>query len=249
MRLRLAVSGCRGRMGQRILELAARDGRFDVKAALERPGHPEIGQRIRLGDGAAARSVLVYGGIEESLQDADCLIEFTTPEATSEHLEWAVRLGRAMVIGTTGLTEEMCRKIRKAGDKIPVVQSPNMSVGVNLLFALTERASRTLPPDYGVRMVEAHHKNKKDAPSGTAKQLAAIVRKERGVDTPIQSIREGEIVGEHTVTFANAVEVLQFEHEAQSRDAFAQGALVAALFLQGKKKGFFDMLDVLGLRS
>ena len=153
-----------------------------------------------------------------------------------------------MVIGTTGLSAEDTEKIRAASAAIPVVLSPNMSVGVNLLFKMVADAAKTLGPEYAIEIVEAHHVHKKDAPSGTAKEMARLIKDAKGdVEVPIESVREGEVVGEHTIIFDSDVDTLEITHSAKTRDIFAKGALQAAKFLAGKKPGLYSMKDVLAL--
>jgi 4-hydroxy-tetrahydrodipicolinate reductase len=165
-----------------------------------------------------------------------------------EHLALCEKLGKAIVIGTTGLSDEHRDKVKAAAGKIPVVLSPNMSVGVNILFKMVADASKALGPDYHVEIVEAHHTEKKDAPSGTAKEMARIVKEFKGDDQiPIDSIREGDVVGEHTITFDSDVDTIEITHSAKTRDIFAKGALKAAKWLAGKKNGLYTMKDVLAL--
>jgi len=182
------------------------------------------------------------------IAQCDCLIEFTEPEATIDHLALCEKHGKAAVIGTTGLSEAQREAVAGAAKKIPVVYSPNMSVGVNVLFRMVGEAARALGHEYRVEIVEAHHVHKKDAPSGTAKELARIVKDARGdVKIPIESVREDEIVGEHTITFEGPFDVIEITHSAKTRDIFAKGALVAAAFVAGKPAGLYSMRDVLAL--
>lgn len=235
--IKLGVSGALGKMGQRILALAAKDDDFQVVLALERLSHPEIGTKIGGCDVVSS---------SDAIRNVDGLIEFTSPDATLEHLSYCVKYKKAMVIGTTGLTEKQQAKIAAAGKAIPIVFSPNMSVGVNLFFEFVRNAATLLPQEYKVRMSEAHHVHKKDAPSGTAKFLADLVRGERRQrEIDIESIREGEIIGDHDVIFEGPLDTLRLSHSAKSRDIFAQGALVALKFAVKKKKGFYAMADVL----
>lgn len=224
--VKIAVSGSKGKMGSRIIDLAKDDpelqctGEFDV-------------------DGNAA----------DAIKGCDCLIEFTAPEATIEHLAICEKEKKGIVIGTTGLSEEQLNKIKETSENIPVVISPNMSVGVNLLFKLVETSSKVLSNEYEISILEAHHAEKKDAPSGTAKEIEKIVKSIKGQDTDvvISSVREGEIVGEHTITFESDVDLIEITHSAKTRDIFVKGALQAAKFIAGKKKGLFTMKDVLAL--
>lgn len=221
--IKIAVSGSKGKMGSRIIDLAKGCPELEVTAGFDVDGNAEL-----------------------ALKTCDCLIDFTAPKATMEHLALCEKLKKSIVIGTTGLSDENKVKIKEASANIPIVLSPNMSIGVNLLFRLTEQASKALGEDYEVNIVEAHHAEKKDAPSGTAKELARIIKSIKGdIDILIDSVREGEIVGEHTITFESDVDLLEITHSAKTRDIFAKGALQAAKFLAGKKSGLFTMKDAL----
>ncbi len=223
--VKICVSGSEGKMGSSIIELAKKDTDLQVTGGFDIDGNAEI-----------------------SIEACECLIEFTTPKATIEHLAFCEKLKKAIVIGTTGLSEAEKDKIEEASKNIPVVFSPNMSVGVNLLFKLVEEAAKVLGDEYEVNILEAHHAQKKDSPSGTAKEIARIVKSVKGnVEVPIDSVREGEIVGEHTITFESDVDLLEITHSAKTRDIFARGALKAAKFVAGKSSGLFTMKDVLGI--
>jgi 4-hydroxy-tetrahydrodipicolinate reductase len=223
--VKICVSGSEGKMGSRIIALAKGDPELEVTSGFDADGNAEL-----------------------SIATCDCLIEFTSPKATIEHLELCEKLKKPMVIGTTGLSEEEKAKIKETSGNIPVVFSPNMSVGVNLLFKLIGEASKILGGDYDISILEAHHAEKKDAPSGTAKEMAKILKSIKGdIEIPIDSVREGEIVGEHTVTFESDVDLLEITHSAKTRDIFVKGALKAAKFVAGKKSGLFSMKDVLAL--
>jgi 4-hydroxy-tetrahydrodipicolinate reductase len=175
----------------------------------------------------------------------DVLIEFTSSSATLEHLAIAVKNKKAIVIGTTGFSQDEIGKIKEASSQIPVLFSPNMSIGANLLFRVTEDVARSLGDGYEIEIIEAHHSQKKDAPSGTAKRLAEVASKVKGKMPSIHSVRLGDIVGDHTVIFAGKGERIELTHRAHSRDAFARGALDAARFLAGKKPGLYTMVDVI----
>jgi 4-hydroxy-tetrahydrodipicolinate reductase len=229
--IRLGISGISGKMGQRIAALAQQDKNLKITVALEAKGNESVGREI---------AGVKISDNDNEIKQCDCLIEFTTPQATLEHLIKAEQFGKAMVIGTTGIDEQSLNKIRQASKIIPIVFAPNMSVGVNVLFNLVKEASSKLN-NYKVKIIEAHHAHKKDAPSGTAKKLAEII----GGNIPIESIREGEIVGDHRVIFESDVDRIELFHSAKTRDIFAQGALVAAKFVVNKKSGLFDMQDVL----
>ncbi|MDD5020448.1 MAG: 4-hydroxy-tetrahydrodipicolinate reductase [Candidatus Omnitrophica bacterium] len=239
--IKLGVAGAMGKMGQRILELAANDPDIEVFLALEKLTHPEIGAKI--------------AGVEvvsdkEMIRHVDGLIDFSSVDGTLDHLRHCVKFKKPIVIGTTGFSEEQKKEIGEASRAIGVVFSPNMSIGVNLLFELTRQAARALPPDYRVSMTEAHHVHKKDAPSGTAKFLADIAKQERSLDDiPIRSIREGEIVGDHEVVFESPWDTITISHHAKTRDIFARGALTALKFVVKKKHGLYTMADVLAQRS
>lgn len=238
--IKLAISGCQGRMGQSISALALKDKTFQIFALLENKDRPDV--------------PLMYCNIPVNFKDAalngsDVLIEFTTPEATLAHLQACRKYGVNMVIGTTGLTPPQIDQIKKASGKIAVVFSSNMSVGVNLTFALIRQAAQITGNNYAITLSETHHVHKKDAPSGTAKTMAEIAQtysKTKVKD--IASIREGEVIGDHTISFESPVDLISIHHHAKTRDIFAQGALVAAKFLSKKKKGLFNMQDVLGLK-
>ncbi|MDP3142529.1 MAG: 4-hydroxy-tetrahydrodipicolinate reductase [Candidatus Omnitrophota bacterium] len=235
--IRLAVSGCQGRMGSRILELAFNDLDFGVVCIMEDKSHPAVNSKVRN---------LLIADNSDLIKEAEVLIEFTTPVATMAHLKDCLQYRKAMVIGTTGLNISQIDQIKEAGREIPVVFSPNMSIGVNIFFRLIQEAAKNLPVDYLVKIVESHHIHKKDAPSGTAKQLAKIIKEARGEEVKdVQSIREGEIVGDHRVFFDGQFDTIELRHSAKTRDIFAQGALVAAKWIANKKPGFYNMQDVL----
>ena len=222
--IKLVISGCRGRMGSRITALANQDKDIDVAGTFDLGDNPE-----------------------EIIRKGDVLVEFTTPEATLKNLEICLKHKKAIVIGTTAIDEKGTGRIKEAAKKIAVVFSPNMSVGVNVLFGLAKKTGSLLS-DYNISIREAHHKHKKDAPSGTAKRLVQIIKEASGkADIPVESVREGEIVGDHTVFFDGEYETLKLRHRAKSRDVFASGAICAAKFIAGKKKGLFSMQDVLGV--
>jgi 4-hydroxy-tetrahydrodipicolinate reductase len=223
--VKICVSGSNGKMGSRIIDLAKEDPELNITGQFD-----------------------VDGNAEGSVKGCDCLIEFTTPKATMEHLTICAKLKIPMVIGTTGLSEEDRGKIKEASASMPIVLSPNMSVGVNLLFKLAENASKLLANEYEISILEAHHAEKKDAPSGTAKEMEKIVKAVKpDADVAINSVREGEIIGEHTITFESDVDLIEITHSAKTRDIFVKGALQAVKFIAGKKNGLFTMRDVLGL--
>ena len=240
--IKLAVSGCQGRMGQRILDLALKEKAFQIACLLENKDRPDVNNKVM--------GFPVYFNLD-ALKGSQVLIEFTTPDATMEHLKACAKYGVKMVIGTTGLSPAQISKIKKASAKIPIVFSSNMSVGVNIVFGLIRRAAQVTGKNYDMYLTETHHVHKKDAPSGTAKTMAEIA--EAGAKSKVReivSLREGEVIGDHTINFDSSVDKISISHHAKTRDIFAQGALVAAKFLAelgSKRKGLFNMQDVLGL--
>lgn len=267
--IKLAVSGASGRMGRMILSLAAKDPEFKIVAALENHDSPAIGTDVGSLIGTKSLGVLVSHYPFDSLKNADVLIDFTHPSATELHLRSALKSKVAYVIGTTGLDPKILASLKKVAAKIPVVQSPNMSVGVNLLFKLAEITSKALDESYDIEISEAHHRMKKDSPSGTAVKLLEIVAKARGRDLKkdvvtgrsgevgarprgeigVLALRGGDVVGDHTVFYFGDGERIELTHRASSREAFAQGALRAAKFVAKKKNGLYNMQQVLGLDS
>jgi len=266
--IRVIVTGAAGRMGGRVLALAKEAGDFQIVGATERPGHPAIGQDAGEVAGVGAVGVKVTDGLARIITGADVLIDFTAPEASLDHLRAASKAGVAIVVGTTGLTKEHLAEARRLAAHMACVVSPNMSVGVNVLFKVLREVARTLGDDYDVEIVEAHHHFKKDAPSGTALRMAQVVAEALGRDLEqvgvygrkgivgerpkaqigVHTVRAGDIVGEHTVLFGGMGERIEIGHRAHSRDNFARGALRAARFVAQAPKGLYDMADVLGLK-
>jgi 4-hydroxy-tetrahydrodipicolinate reductase len=223
-------------MGRRIYELASHDKAFDVTLALERKGIPEIGKEL---------GRLKISSSPDGMFLIDTFIDFTTPEASEEHLDYIARYKKAIVLGTTGLSDAQIKKVEEVSAVVPVVFSPNMAIGVNVLFSILPEIARRLGPDYSVEIVEAHHKAKKDAPSGTAKKLAQVIVSATGKEIPMHSIRLGDIFGDHTVVFCGNSERIEIKHQAHTRDLFAVGAIRAAKWLAGKPAGLYSMQDVL----
>lgn len=265
--MRIGVSGAAGRMGRRIIGLAfAREGAA-VTAALEAQGHPAVGMDAGGQAGVGDIGVPIEDDVRSVVQKCDVLIDFSAPSATVPNVRAAVEAGKAVVIGTTGLNAEQRAELLEAAKNTRCVFAPNMSTGVNLLFGLVRAAARAVPQGYDCEIVEAHHRLKKDAPSGTAKRLAEIVAEEfqRDLDkvgvhgreglvgerTPeeigILAVRGGDITGEHTVMFVTNGERVELTHRAHSRDAFATGAVQAAFWVLDQPNGVYDMQDVLGL--
>lgn len=267
--IRIGVAGAAGKMGSRIIALSREDEGLSLGGAFERKGHKDIGRDIGTVIGAGELGVMLSGSIEEIIGSVDIVIDFSSVESTKQNLRIASANGRAMVIGTTGFTRDDLREINPLLRGIPCVMASNMSLGVNLLLKVLQDIARVLGEDYDIEIVEAHHRLKKDAPSGTALKMAQVIadalnrdldevavysrkgligertKKEIG----IQTIRAGDIVGEHTVIFGGLGERIEITHKASSRDTFARGALKAALWLHNKPAGLYDMQDVLGLRQ
>jgi len=249
-RIQLAISGCAGRMGRAIGTLAWQDPAFQIRAALEASG-PKIGKDYgSFLDSSTPMGVLITDDVRAALSQSDVLIEFTLPEATVTHVRVAQQLGRrvGIVIGTTGLSDAEQQIIRAAAKTIPIVFSPNMSMGVTVLFELAKIAAQRLGITYDVEIVETHHRHKQDAPSGTAKRLAQVIAETRQQDTasiPVHAVRVGDIVGDHTVILAGPGERLELTHRAHSREVFARGALRAARFIVTQPPGLYDMTHVL----
>ncbi len=248
MAVRVVIAGCCGRMGQAIARCALQDPGFAVAAAFEAAGQAMLGRAYADVFGQPVEGVKVSADARAAIQQGEVLIEFTSPEATVAHVQLAQELRKPVVIGTTGLTEAQQAAITAAARTIPIVLSPNMSVGVNVLFELAQLAAKRLGPDYDVEVVESHHRQKKDAPSGTAKRLAeglAAARQQPANAIPVHAVRAGDIVGDHTVILAGPSERLELTHRAHSRDVFARGALRAAAFAVRQRPGLYDMSHVL----
>jgi 4-hydroxy-tetrahydrodipicolinate reductase len=263
--LRVAIAGAAGRMGRTLVGavLAAPD--LELVAALERADEPHLGRDAGELLGAPC-GVRIGAGAEQAASACDVFVDFTRPEATLAHLVACRRHGVPMVIGTTGFSEAQKAEIAQAARDIAIVMSPNFSVGVNVAFRLIEVAARALGPGYDVEILEAHHRHKVDAPSGTALRMGEGVARALGRDLQqcavyaregitgerksetigFSTIRGGDIVGEHTVMFIGSGERLEISHRASSRANFAHGALRAARFVRDRTRGLFDMADVLG---
>jgi len=247
--IKIAICGVCGKMGKRIAAMASRDKDIAIVGATEIKGCSLIG--INLGKELETQNlgVIISDDLKESIKKSDCVIDFTTPSATMANVEIARAYKKPIVIGTTGFKDEEIAEIKKAAKKIPILFSPNMSVAVNLIFDIVRKTSKTLGKGYSVRMEEVHHIHKKDKPSGTGKMLAGIIKEEREdlKDIPINSIREGDVVGDHKIVFDSSLDTVEIVHKAKTRDIFAFGALKAAKFLVGRPKGLYSMKDVLKL--
>ena len=234
--IKLGVAGVCGKMGRRIFELASFDKDFELALALEKKGTPAIGKDI---------GKLKISSTQDGLFLVDVLVDFTVPEATEANLDFVAKYKKALVLGTTGLSDVQIRKVEEISRVVPVVFTPNMAIGVNVLFSILPEIAKRLGPDYSIEIVEAHHKTKKDAPSGTAKKLAEILNESTRREIPTHSVRLGDIVGDHTVIFCGNSERIEIKHQAHSRDLFALGALRAAKWIFGKPAGLYSMQDVL----
>ena len=258
--IRLAVAGAAGKMGRSILSLAAKDKSFQLVAALEASKSPAIGQNLE--------GLIVTPDLG-ALKGAEVLIDFTHPSSTQSHLEAALKYKISYVLGTTGLDAKIMAALQKASGQIPIVQSPNMSIGVNLLFRLAEMTAHALDENYDIEISETHHRMKKDAPSGTAMKLLEVVAKARKKNLQkdvvtgrsgetgarpcgeigVLAMRGGDVVGDHTVFFLGDGERIELTHRASSREAFAKGALRAAKFVATRDHGLYNMQQVLGIET
>jgi 4-hydroxy-tetrahydrodipicolinate reductase len=267
--IRVVVTGAAGRMGTQIVRLVRATEGLALAGAVERPGAPGVGQDAGALAGLGPVGVVVLDGLEKALAGADVVIDFTSHEASAQHAELCAARGVALVVGSTGFTPEAKARVTAAAKEVPVVLSPNMSVGVNVLFDLVQKAAKVLGDAYDVEIVEIHHKKKRDAPSGTAVRLGEVAADALGRDPKdalayarhgilgerppwqigVQTLRGGDVVGEHTVYFCGEGERLELTHRATSREQFARGAVRAAGWLPGKPAGLYDMADVLGLRT
>jgi 4-hydroxy-tetrahydrodipicolinate reductase len=265
--LKLAVVGATGRMGRMVVEAVLKDGAAELAAAIDVPGHPLIGKTVGELTGLPC-GLRVISDAEDGIASADCLIDFTRPQGTIAHLAICRRHKVAAVIGTTGLDEAGRQAVAGAAREIPVVFAPNMSVGVNVVFKLLDVASRILAQGYDIEIVEAHHRLKVDAPSGTALRMGEVIAGALGKNLKecaiygregvtgerdsstigFATVRGGDIVGDHTAMFCGIGERIEIGHKAGSRMPYALGSLRAARFLAGRTSGLFDMQDVLGLR-
>lgn len=263
----LVVAGAAGRMGGRIIALARDAGNLRVVGAVERPGHPALGKDAGEVAGAGHLGVPIAADPAPLLAAGRVLVEFTAPEPTVEHLRLAAARETGAVVGTTGFQPPQLDEIRRLAGRVPILLSPNMSVGVNLAFRVLALMAKALGDDYDVEITEIHHRMKKDAPSGTAAKMAEVIAEalgrrieETGVygrhglvgertttEIGVHALRGGDIVGEHTVVFSTAGERLELTHRAHSRDTFVHGAFRAARFVATARPGLYSMHDVLGL--
>ncbi|MCI5145847.1 MAG: 4-hydroxy-tetrahydrodipicolinate reductase [Candidatus Electrothrix sp. AR3] len=262
------VAGASGRMGQRICYMVQQHPDLTLTGAFEQADNPAVGKDAGEVAGIGTIGVKIASSLEAVIDQGEVIIDFTFHKATMDFIKVAAQHGRAMVIGTTGLTAENLALLKETAEaNFPCVQAPNMAVGVNVLFKLVEKAAAVLGDSYDVEIVEAHHRMKKDAPSGTALKLGEMAASGLGRDLAkvgvferngmigersdqeigIQTIRAGDIVGEHTAYFAGPGERIEITHRAHSRDNFAGGAAKAAAWVAGRPNGVYSMFDVLGL--
>lgn len=266
--IRLAVAGASGKMGKAILGLAARDKKIKITGALDGPKSEVLGEDAAALIGSSEPlGVIVSSDASKVLKDADVLIDFTHPSVTLEYLDAAVKTKTSYVLGTTGIDAKIKSALAKAAKKISIVQSFNMSIGVNLLFKLTQMTAAALDEGYDIEISEIHHRMKKDSPSGTAVRLLELAAEARGKDLKkdvvygregevgarprgeigVMALRGGDVIGDHTVYFLAEGERIELSHRATSRNTFAGGAIHAAKFLAKKKTGLFNMQQVLGI--
>jgi len=267
--IRIAIHGAAGRMGHALIQSCVQTPQLTLAAAIERPGSPAVGADAGTMAGLAPQGILVTDHLTAVINDCDVLIDFTRPEPGLAALELCQRHGKRMVIGTTGFSAEQRATIEAASRDIPVMLAPNMSVGVNLCLKLLEIAAKVIGDSTDIEIIEAHHRHKVDAPSGTALRMGEVIaaalgrnlqecavwgreghtgeRDPRSIGFSV--IRAGDIVGEHTVMFADEGERVEITHNASSRMTFAKGAMRAAVWLADRPAGLFDMQDVLGLKS
>jgi 4-hydroxy-tetrahydrodipicolinate reductase len=264
--VRVIVVGAAGKMGSRIIHIINETPSIVLDRAIERSDHPSIGKDIGEIIGLGKMNIPLEGDLKKG--GGDVVINFTNPKASIGSLEFAQKMGLATVIGTTGLSPEQMERIKELSKGVRCVFSPNMSVGVNVMFKIVQEVTQVLGPEYDIEIFEAHHRLKKDSPSGTAAKLGELIAKASGRDfnqvgvygrkgmvgertkeeIGMQVIRAGDIVGEHTVLFGGIGERLEIIHRAHSRDNFARGAVRAALWVVNQPNGLYDMQDVLGLR-
>ncbi|MFH1037749.1 MAG: 4-hydroxy-tetrahydrodipicolinate reductase [PVC group bacterium] len=265
--IRIIVCGAAGRMGGRIIACAREEGDLMITGAVERAGHPDLGRDAGEVSGAGRLGLPLTDSLEDVIGSGDVVIDFSAPTAALAAAAAAAAHRKPLVIGTTGLCPEEEARLKKTVAGIACLFSPNMSVGVNLLFRLVEETAGALGDGYDIEIVEAHHRLKKDAPSGTARQIAELAASALGRDLSaaavygrqgmtgerprgeigIHSVRAGDIVGDHTVIFSAPGERLELIHRAHSRDTFARGALRAARFVASAAPGIYTMRDVLGI--
>ncbi len=267
--VRAIVAGAAGRMGMRIINVINGTEGISLAGAFEHPDSPTIGMDAGQQAGIGKTGVIISSSLEDIIDSGDVIIDFTLPDATVRNMDIAVDNGLAMVIGTTGITGDVLKELEKKARNIRCVMAPNMSVGMNVMFRVVSEMAQILGSEYDIEIIEAHHRLKKDAPSGTAMGLAKILAESTGRDLEksavysrkgiigersneeigIQTLRAGDITGDHTVMFGGIGERLELTHRAHNRDNFAKGAVRAARWVAEQPAGLYDMQDVLGLRK
>jgi len=266
--VRVAVAGASGKMGGRLVHLVKESGDLEIAGGLERPGHPALGKDLGEVVGLGTLGVPLVDDLNTLVPTIDLLFEFTVPEASLAHVRVMSTQGKPMVLGTTGFMAAQLAEIRSLAQYMPLFLAPNMSPAINVMYKLIADAARLLGVDFDIEILEAHHRYKVDAPSGTAVRMAeilaqtlnrdlekvavhgrkGIVGQRKDEEIAILSIRAGDLTGDHTVTFGGIGERLEIIHRTQSRDAFGRGALRAARWIVQQKPGLYDMQDLLGLK-
>lgn len=266
MNKKLVVIGAAGRMGSRILQLAVESGEFEIHAAIEVQGHPDIGKKISLAGPSGPVNFVLSDTFPAA---ADVVMDFSLPDAADGTIDYCLENNLALVLGITGLNDKQKSQVESASKKIPVLYTTNMSVGMNILFALAGKVASMLGPEYDIEIIEQHHRFKKDAPSGSALTLAENICRQTGRKFPesvvqgrygkdatrekgtigIHAMRAGDITGVHSVVFGTLGETVTLGHSANSRDTFVRGALRAAKWIIGKEPALYSMADVLGTKD
>ncbi len=266
--MKIGIVGCAGRMGQMLVQEVSNTDGCELAGGTEGPGNPALGRDIAAQAGLAECGMVISEDTDALFAAADVIIDFTLPVATPTHLDFAQKHKTSLVLGTTGHDAAGLAAIEAAAKSVTIVKAMNFSIGVNVLFALTEQLSAILDDDYDIEITEMHHKHKVDAPSGTAIGLGEAAAKGRGVsladvsargrdgitgarkkgDIGFVSLRGGDVVGEHSVIYAGESERIELTHKAASRGIFSKGAVRAARWTEGQVPGLYDMLDVLGFK-
>ena len=266
--IKIIVTGAAGRMGRRIIEIVVETEGVDVSSATERAGHEIVGMDVGDYFGLGKKGAAISDSLAKVVKDGDVIIDFTFPEVSLENIKAAAKAGKAIVVGSTGFSDAQLKEVKKYAKKIPIVLAPNMSVGVNLLLKVLSDMAKVLDENYDIDIVETHHRHKKDAPSGTALKMAQVIAAARGRkldkdgvfcrhgnigerkrgEIGVQTLRVGDVVGDHTVIFGTPGERIEITHKASSRDVFARGAVRAAQWVANRAPGLYDMQDVLGIK-
>ena len=263
--IKVIVCGGCGRMASKVAQLLFQDKQIELLGIIESPAHPDIGKDWGTIMGFGNAGIIISSNLEEIIQEADQIVEFTNPKVSLQHLKTVSKDNKTMIVGTTGFLVKEIDEMKELAQSIPFLFSPNMSLGINLLFKLAADAAVSLGDGYDIEIIESHHRFKKDAPSGTAKKIAQEIARVKNIhledvaiygregmtgerksgEIAIHSIRGGDIAGEHTVIFTALGERLELIHKAHSRDTFAHGTIQAIKYMQDKPVGFYEMKDVL----